>query len=94
MAEEYDEAFGYEWVTKRWSRSTTESRVASSNRIFSHSLLLERLAGSCPTGFKVTTTYWREKAEAAKESGDEEIGYIGQLDTLTMQKSSANICKA
>lgn len=69
MGEEYDEAFHYDWLTKRWSK-ILENRTAQ----YAEHLFPMSVVGSggwdLPNWVQGYEQFWREKANAASNSGD------------------------
>ena len=55
MAEEYDEAFGYEWYSRKWTAILSNPAAQYESHLFS--LVCHRphrVAGSYQTGFRAT----------------------------------------
>ncbi|NRB16078.1 MAG: DUF262 domain-containing protein [Rhodobacteraceae bacterium] len=71
MREEYDDAFGYDWKTKRIEKLTKDPSLQYREHIFPLSVIG---AGGweMPTWVQGYTKYWQDKAAAAKERGDNE----------------------
>jgi hypothetical protein len=69
MDEIYDEAFGYDWLTKRWSKVLKDQETQFANHIFPLSVIG---AGGWDLGNWVQQyeQYWKEKDIAAKTAGN------------------------
>ncbi len=72
MEEEYDEAFGYEWHSKRWSRIMRDRSLQFEQHIFPLSIIGY---GGWELGNWVQDyeKYWREKASAPALNGSESL---------------------
>lgn len=70
MAEEYDEAFGYEWLTRRWAKvlSSKESQFASHMFPFS---VIGTGGWELPNWVQGYEKYWSTKAAHAASAGNE-----------------------
>ena len=71
MSEQYDEAFGYEWLTRRWARLLNNRELLFENHIFPCSVIGEE-GWALAQWAQDYEAHWKAKAEAAEESGDEE----------------------
>jgi hypothetical protein len=71
MREEYDDAFSYDWKTKRIEKLTQDPTIQYREHIFPLSVIG---AGgwAMPTWVQGYTKYWQDMTAEAKESGDEE----------------------
>lgn len=69
MAEEYDDAFHYDWLTKRWSKVLGNPSSQYAEHLFPLSVVG---AGGwdLPIWMQGYEKFWREKAKAASDSGD------------------------
>lgn len=69
MAEEYDEAFHYDWLTKRWSKVLGNPSNQYAEHLFPLSVVG---AGGwdLPNWVQGYDKFWGEKAKAASDSGD------------------------
>jgi hypothetical protein len=69
MAEEYDDAFHYDWLTKRWSKVLGNQSSQYAEHLFPLSVVG---AGGwdLPIWMQGYEKFWREKAKAASDSGD------------------------
>lgn len=69
MAEEYDNAFHYDWLTKRWSKV-----LANRSEQYAEHLFPLSVVGSggwdLPNWVQGYEQFWSEKAKAASDSGD------------------------
>jgi hypothetical protein len=70
MAEEYDEAFGYEWLTRRWAKVLESKPAQYASHLFPFSVI-GATGWEMPNWVQGYEAFWRETAEAAKSSGDE-----------------------
>jgi hypothetical protein len=70
MAEEYDEAFYYDWLTRRWAKVLDDKTAQFEEHIFPLSIIG---AGGWElfTWVQGYEQYWRTKAEKASAEGDE-----------------------
>jgi hypothetical protein len=69
MAEEYDEAFGYEWMTNRWDKVLRDREAQYRDHIFP----LQIIGGGVwdlPNWAQEYEQFWRDRAEQAEASGD------------------------
>jgi hypothetical protein len=71
MAEEYDEAFDYDWLTRRWSKVLGNRPAQYQDHIFPLSVVG---AGGwdLPNWVQGYEQFWKEKASQAETSGDTE----------------------
>jgi len=72
MAEQYDEAFGYEWMKRRWAKVLADRELQFEQHIFPFSIVGET-GWELPNWVQGYEAYWHEKVDAAKESGDDEL---------------------
>ncbi len=72
MAEEYDESFGYEWLTQRWSKVLNNRQAQYEAHIFPLSVIG---AGGWELGNWVQgyEQFWRDKAKEAKAVKDSAV---------------------
>jgi len=69
MGEDYDEAFGYDWLTRRWSKILSQRETQYAEHIFP--LLVVGQGGwELPNWVQGYEQYWVEKAKAADAAGD------------------------
>lgn len=68
IAEEYDDAFHYDWLTKRWSKVLAETSNQYAEHLFPLSVIGAGgwVLGNWVQGYE---KFWDEKAKAALESG-------------------------
>ncbi len=77
MKEEYDEAFGYEWLTRRWAKVLSNKEAQFAEHLFPFSVV-----GA--TGWELAKwvqgyeTFWRTKAEEAETAGNHEAAKLAQ----------------
>jgi hypothetical protein len=72
MNEEYDEAFSYEWLTKRWSKVMRDRSIQFEEHIFPLSIIGSG-GWELPNWVQDYEHYWRAKATEAELSGNESI---------------------
>ena len=65
MGEEYDEAFGYEWLTRRWSKVMKERSIQFEEHIFPLSILGSG-GWDLPNWVQNYEQHWRAKASKAE----------------------------
>lgn len=71
MAEEYDEAFGYEWLTRRWAKVLASKEAQFAAHLFPFSVI-GATGWELPNWVQGYETYWKEKTAEAEASGDAE----------------------
>lgn len=70
MAEEYDDAFHYDWLTKRWSKVLGNPSSQYAEHLFPLSVV--GVGGwDLPNWVQGYEKFWGEKAKAASDSGDD-----------------------
>ena len=70
MNEVYDEAFEYEWLTRRWSKILSNPNVQYEGHIFPLPIVGEE-GWALPNWVQNYQKYWEEKAKKAIEEGEE-----------------------
>ncbi len=78
MAEEYDGAFHYEWLNKKYKKILANPELQYAGHIFPLSILS---AGGRATLLWIQgyEAYWKTKVEVAEESGKENAAQIGRM---------------
>ena len=71
MAEEYDEAFGYEWLTRRWAKVLASKEAQYASHLFPFSVI-GATGWELPNWVQGYEAYWTAKVAAAEASRDEE----------------------
>lgn len=69
MSEEYDEAFHYDWLTKRWSKVLSDRKAQYTEHLFPLSVVGSG-GWDLPNWVQGYEQFWSEKAKAASASGD------------------------
>lgn len=69
MAEEYDDAFHYEWATKRWSKLHSNHEAQFAEHLFPMSVIGSG-GWDLPNWVQGYERYWRDKATEAEASGN------------------------
>ena len=80
MAEEYDEAFNYDWLTRRWSKILDQRELQYAEHIFPLAVVGQG-GWELPNWVQGYEQYWREKAKAAESVGDNEALNAAMLHT-------------
>jgi hypothetical protein len=71
MAEEYDEAFGYEWLTHRWAKVLENKEAQFASHFFPLSVI-GATGWELPNWVQGYETFWKNKATEAESVGDSE----------------------
>src|SRR6266516_606763 len=71
MAEEYDEAFGYEWLTRRWAKVLANREAQFAAHLFPLSVI-GATGWELPNWVQGYEAFWKAKAVEAGSTGDEE----------------------
>ena len=72
MAEEYDQAFNYEWLTRRWAKVLKDRKAQYADHVFPLSVIGE-------SGFALANwvqsyeKFWQDRASSAKSARDSEV---------------------
>ena len=69
MAEEYDEAFGYEWLTRRWAKVLDNREAQFASHMFPFSVV-GATGWELPNWVQGYETFWKNKANEAESAGD------------------------
>jgi predicted RNase H-like HicB family nuclease len=75
MAEEYDEAFGYEWLTRRWAKVLANKEDQFATHLFPFSVI-GATGWELPNWVQGYETFWKTKATEAESSGDAEAAKL------------------
>src|SRR5260370_3706368 len=70
MAEQYDEAFGYEWFTRRWSKVLTNKEAQYESHLFPFHVI-GATGWELPNWVQGYEGFWRTKCAEAESAGDE-----------------------
>lgn len=71
MAEEYDEAFGYEWLTRRWAKVLANKEAQYSTHMFPFSVI-GATGWELPNWVQGYEGFWKTKAAEAEAADDAE----------------------
>lgn len=71
MAEDYDDAFGYEWLTRRWVKVLESKEAQFASHLFPFSVV-GATGWELPNWVQGYEAYWKEKAKEAETIGDPE----------------------
>jgi hypothetical protein len=71
MAEEDDEAFGYEWLTRRWAKVLANKEAQYESHLFPFSVI-GATGWELPNWVQDYEAYWKTKAAKAETSDDKE----------------------
>lgn len=69
MSEQFDEAFGYEWLTRRWAKVLADKNAQFESHVFPFSVI-GATGWELPNWVQGYEAYWRLKSEKAEEVGD------------------------
>jgi hypothetical protein len=69
MAEEYDEAFGYEWLTRRWAKVLADKEAQYASHLFPFSVI-GATGWELPNWVQGYEAFWKGKATEAETFGD------------------------
>lgn len=71
MVEEYDQAFGYEWLTRRWAKVLQNKEAQYASHLFPFSVI-GATGWELPNWVQGYETFWKNEASEAEASGDAE----------------------
>lgn len=71
MAEDYDEAFGYEWLTRRWAKVLGSKEAQYESHLFPFSVI-GATGWELPNWVQGYEAFWRAKGAEAETNRDEE----------------------
>jgi hypothetical protein len=77
MAEEYDEAFGYEWLTRRWAKVLGNKEAQYASHLFPISVI-GATGWELPNWVQGYEAYWKAKAAEAETAGDESVAKLAR----------------
>ena len=77
MKEEYDEAFGYEWLTRRWAKVLANKEAQFAAHLFPFSVI-GATGWELPNWVQGYETFWKIKATEAEAAGDEKAAKLAQ----------------
>jgi hypothetical protein len=77
MAEEYDEAFGYEWLTRRWVKVLANRETQYATHLFPFSVI-GATGWELPNWVQGYEAYWNAKVATAKTAGDTDAAKVAQ----------------
>src|SRR5580704_3387063 len=72
MAEEYDQAFGYDWYTKHWTEILSNREAQFSSHLFPLAVIGSG-GWDLPNWVQGYEQFWKAKATDAEVSGDAEL---------------------
>lgn len=75
MAEVYDEAFGYEWLTRRWEKVLGSKEEQYASHLFPLSVV-GATGWELPNWVQGYERFWRAKAASAKTAGDQSAAAV------------------
>jgi hypothetical protein len=75
MAEEYDEAFGYDWFTRRWAKVLENKDAQFASHLFPFSVI-GATGWELPNWVQGYETFWKNRATVADASGNEEAAKL------------------
>lgn len=70
MAEEYDQAFGYEWLTRRWAKVLASKEAQYASHLFPFSVI-GATGWELPNWVQGYEAYWKTQAVDVESAGDE-----------------------
>ena len=77
MAEEYDEAFGYEWLTRRWAKVLANKEDQYASHLFPFSVI-GATGWELPNWVQGYEAFWKAKVIEAEKAGDENAAKLAQ----------------
>jgi hypothetical protein len=77
MAEEYDEAFGYEWLTRRWVKVLASKEAQYATHLFPFSVI-GATGWELPNWVQGYEAFWNAKVAEAKTAGDMAAAKVAQ----------------
>jgi hypothetical protein len=80
MKEEYDEAFGYEWLTRRWAKVLGNREAQFASHLFPFSVV-GATGWELPNWVQGYETHWKTKAAEAQATGDIPAAHIAEAHT-------------
>jgi hypothetical protein len=77
MKEEYDEAFGYEWLTRRWAKVLTNKEAQFAAHLFPFAVI-GATGWELPNWVQGYETFWKNKVTEAEAAGNEKATQLAQ----------------
>jgi hypothetical protein len=77
MEEEYDVAFGYEWLTRRWAKVLGDKEAQFAEHLFPFSVI-GATGWELPNWVQGYETFWKTKASEAESAGDQNATKLAQ----------------
>ena len=77
MAEEYDKAFGYDWLTRHWGTVLENKETQFASHLFPFSII-GATGWELPNWVQGYEAYWKNKATEAKSAGHSEAAKLAQ----------------
>ena len=77
MAEEYDEAFGYEWLTRRWAKVLADEQAQYASHLFPFSVI-GATGWKLPNWVQGYEAYWKAKVAEAETANDAEAAKLAK----------------
>lgn len=77
MKEEYDEAFGYEWLTRRWAKVLANKEAQFAEHLFPFSII-GATGWELPNWVQGYESFWKTKLNEAETTGNEEAAKQAQ----------------
>jgi len=75
MAEEYDEAFGYEWLTRRWAKVLDNKDAQFASHMFPFSVI-DATGWELPNWVQGYETFWKNKVIDSESAGDSDAAKL------------------
>jgi hypothetical protein len=77
MAEEYDKAFGYDWLTRYWAIVLGDKEAQFASHLFPFSVI-GATGWELPNWVQGYETYWKNKATEGESAGDPRLAKLAQ----------------
>jgi hypothetical protein len=75
MREEYDEAFGYDWLTRRWAKVLNNKDAQFATHLFPFSVI-GATGWELPNWVQGYEKYWTKKADEAQTGGNKDVANV------------------
>ncbi len=75
MHEEYDEAFGYDWLTRRWAKVLNNKDAQFATHLFPFAVI-GATGWELPNWVQGYEKYWTKKAEEAQTGGNKDVANL------------------
>ncbi len=79
MKEEYDQAFGYEWLTRRWAKVLANKEAQFADHLFPFSVI-GATGWELPNWVQGYETFWKTKVTEAEAANNEEAANQAQIN--------------